>query len=73
MRISIKGHHFCEFCEKEERFPRVEFVDFPNNSVNVYEKRTHSLNVSKEYTVSEKVTDFAKKNEGHRYRKGYSL
>ena len=26
--VQKKGLHFCEFCEKDERFPRVEFVDF---------------------------------------------
>ena len=24
--FSEKGRHFCEFCEKDARFPRVEFV-----------------------------------------------
>jgi len=26
--FSEKGCHFCEFCENDERFPWVEFVDF---------------------------------------------
>ena len=25
---SERGCHFCEFCEKDARFPRVEFVHF---------------------------------------------
>ena len=34
-----KGRHFCEFCENDVRFPWVEFVDSPKNSLNFYEKR----------------------------------
>ena len=26
--LSERGRHFCEFCEKDARFPRVEFVGF---------------------------------------------
>ena len=33
---------FCEFCENGARFPRVEFVDFPENSLNFNKKRTFS-------------------------------
>ena len=39
-----KGKYFCEFCEQYARFPWVEFVDFPKNSLNVNEKRTCSGN-----------------------------
>ena len=28
LAISERGSHVCEFCEKDARFPRVEFVDF---------------------------------------------
>ena len=49
--LSERGRHFCEFCENGARFPRVEFVDFPNNSLNVYEKRAKSLNVNEKRTL----------------------
>ena len=32
----------CEFCENDVRFPWVEFVDFPEKSLNFNEKRTFS-------------------------------
>ena len=51
--FSERGRHFCEFCEKDARFPRVEFVDFPNNSLNFNEKRTNSQNVHEKHTFSE--------------------
>ena len=41
--ISAKNTNFCEFCEKDARFPWVEFVDFPKNSLTVHEKRTISM------------------------------
>ena len=37
-----KGCLFCEFCENDARFPWVEFVDFPKNSLTFSEKRTFS-------------------------------
>ena len=37
-----KGCHFCEFCENDVRFPWVEFVDSPNNSLNFCKNRTFS-------------------------------
>ena len=40
--FSEKWRHFCEICENDARFPCVEFVDFPNNSLNFNEKRTFS-------------------------------
>ena len=36
--VSERGRHFCELCEKDARFPRVEFVDVSNNSLNLHEK-----------------------------------
>ena len=29
--LSKKGRHFCEFCENDTCFTRVEFVDFPKD------------------------------------------
>ena len=52
--FSERGCHVCEFCEKDARFPRVEFVDFPKNSLNFNEKRTNSLNVHEKRIFSEK-------------------
>ena len=59
--MSTKNAHFqkhifivCEFYEKDARFPRVEFVDFPNNSLDFNEKRTNSLNVHGKHIISEK-------------------
>ena len=40
--FSEKGCHFREFCENDARFPWVEFVDFPNNSLNPNEKHIFS-------------------------------
>ena len=56
--LSERGHHFCEFCEKVARFPRVEVVDFPKNSLNFHAKRTNSLNVHEKRTCSEKGSNF---------------
>ena len=53
--LSAENLNFCEFCEKDERFPRVAFVDFPNNSLHVHKKRTNSLNVHEKHTLSEKT------------------
>ena len=58
--FSEKGRHFCEICENDARFPWVELVDFPKNSLNVYEKRTNSLNVHEERTFSERGCHFCK-------------
>ena len=59
-----KGCHVCDFCENDARFPWVELIYFPNNSVNFdekrtnslkfYEKRTNSLNIHEKRTFSEK-------------------
>ena len=59
--VSERGCHFCEFCENDARFPRVEFVDLPKKSRNFHEKtlnfnekRTSSLNVhEKTYIFAE--------------------
>ena len=66
--LSERGCHFCEFCENDARFPWVELIDFPNNSLNFhekrtnslkfYEKRTNSLNIHEKRTFSEKGCRF---------------
>ena len=43
--FSERGCHVREFCEKDARFPWVEFVDVPNNSLKIHNKRTNSQNV----------------------------
>ena len=66
--FSERGCHFCDFCENDARFPWVELIDFPNNSLNFhekrtnslkfYEKRTNSLNIHEKRTFSEKGCRF---------------
>ena len=56
--IPANNTHFFELCEKDARSPRVEFVDFPNNSLNFNETHTSSLNVHETHTFSEKRVSF---------------
>ena len=56
--ISTQNTNFCELCEKDARFPRVEFADFAKNSLNFHEKHTHSLNAYEKRTCSEQVKIF---------------
>ena len=51
--LSEGGVIFANYAKKT-RFPRVEVADFPNNSLNFHEKRTHSLNVHEKHTCLEK-------------------
>ena len=60
-----KGHHFREFCENDARFPWVEFVDFPKNSLKFHKEFTKfSLKTHKFNTFSRKT---------HIFRKGTSF
>ena len=47
-----RGGHFSEFCENDARFPWVELIDVPNDSLNFHEKRTNSLELYKTMTNS---------------------
>ena len=58
-----KGASFRDFCEKDARFLRGEFVDVPNNSRSFREKRTNSLNVYEMRTFSEKGCHFCEFSE----------
>ena len=52
--FSERGRHVCEFCEKGNRFPMVEFVAFPKKSLKFNDNHTNSLNVHEKHTFSEK-------------------
>ena len=58
-QVFRKGMYFLRILRKDARFPRVEFVDFPNSSLHVHEKRTNSLNVHEKRTLSETGCHFA--------------
>ena len=62
--FSEKGFHFCEFCENCARFPWIDFLDFPNNSLNVHEKRTNSLKFYEQHTNSLNIQE-----KTHMFRK----
>ena len=63
-----KGCHFCDFCENDARFPWVELIDFPNNSVNFHEK-THKF--TKVLRKAHKFTKYSRKT--HIFRKRMSF
>ena len=54
--LSENGRHFCEFCENDARFPRVEFADFRKNSLN-YTKSAHFQNKVVIFAKSAKMTN----------------
>ena len=61
--VSEKGRHFREFCENDARFPWVEFVDFPKNSLKFHQEFiTFSVKTHKFNKCSRKNACFEKKD-----------
>ena len=65
IHVFRKGRHFCEFCENDARFPRVEFVRISSNFIK------KSKNLLEFHIISAINAHFCEKDA--RFQKGPSF